>query len=138
MDIQQPKKGGMALSCASFLPKVLVKWKMMKINTANTMGKPSPPLRIMAPSGAPMKNMRMQENASTNLSFNAILCSLMFFCLYFKSISEPSIEKMVLSTLFSAVLMMDSFLLGSKFENTSVDLGLIFVFLETLKIPVRG
>jgi hypothetical protein len=31
-------------------------------------GKPRPPLRIMAPSGAPIKNIRMHAKAITNLS----------------------------------------------------------------------
>ena len=59
--IQAPKKGGISSCCATFLPKVLMKWKVMKIKTANTIGKPKPPYRIITPRVAPMKNINKQE-----------------------------------------------------------------------------
>ena len=59
VDSQQPMMGGMPFSWATFLPKVLTKWNMIKMSTAKTIGRPSPPFFMMAPSGAPIKNINM-------------------------------------------------------------------------------
>ena len=67
-DIQAPTKGVSPSSCEILFPKVLMKWKVIKINTANTIGSPIPPFRIMAPNGAPMKNIKKQAKAITNFS----------------------------------------------------------------------
>jgi hypothetical protein len=42
--------------------------KEIKIRTANIIGKPSPPFLMMAPKGAPIKNIIKQAYAITNLS----------------------------------------------------------------------
>ena len=69
------------------------------------MGNPKPPLRIIAPNGAPIKNIKKQEKVITNLSYSAIQCRLMFFC--FSSISnrELSKENIVPSILLLAILI---------------------------------
>jgi hypothetical protein len=41
---------------------------VMNINTAKTMGRPRPPFLMIAPKGAPIKNIRKQANTITNLS----------------------------------------------------------------------
>ena len=62
-DIQEPKKGAIPSSCENRLPKVLIKWKVINIKTAKTMGNPSPPFLIIAPRGAPIKNIKKQANS---------------------------------------------------------------------------
>ncbi|MNE37156.1 hypothetical protein D3C80_1309960 [compost metagenome] len=81
----------------------------MKIKTAKTIGRPSPPFLIMAPNGAPMKNIKKQANAMTNLSYNAVKCLLIFFCLFLNSVSEASIEYFVLVILLLAILKISDF-----------------------------
>ena len=44
------------------------KTQKKKINKAKTTGKPNPPFRIKAPSGAPIKNISKTEKAMINLS----------------------------------------------------------------------
>ena len=65
-DIQAPNKGFNPFSCEIRLPKVLMKWKVININTAKTMGNPKPPFLIIAPKGAPIKNNSKQETALTS------------------------------------------------------------------------
>ena len=50
---------------SQIFPKVLIKWNVIKMRTANTIGSPSPPFRIIAPNGALIKNIRIQEKAIT-------------------------------------------------------------------------
>ena len=57
-DIQAPNMGESPFSCEIRLPKVLIKWNVINIKTAKTMGKPKPPFRIIAPNGAPIKIYR--------------------------------------------------------------------------------
>ena len=47
---------------------------MMNTITEMMMGSPSPPFRMMAPSGAPMKKKKRHDRVSTNLLSASILC----------------------------------------------------------------
>ena len=48
---------------------------MMNTTTEMMTGMPSPPLRMMAPRGAPMKKKMRHDKASVNLLMASMLCS---------------------------------------------------------------
>ena len=48
----------------------------MNTNTDTMTGIPNPPLRMMVPSGAPMKKKIRHDNDSTNFLYISILCCL--------------------------------------------------------------
>ena len=51
-------------SRASFMPEVLMMYQKMKMMTEMTVGIPRPPLRMMAPRGAPTKKKTRQARES--------------------------------------------------------------------------
>ena len=66
-DMNAPSSGDMTPSLASFLPDISTTQYSTK-NSADTItGVPSPPLRIIAPRGAPMK--KNMKHAKDNVNF---------------------------------------------------------------------
>ena len=59
-----PKNMEMLPSRAIFMLEVLMTYHTMKMMTEMTVGRPRPPLRMMAPSGAPMKKKSRQASES--------------------------------------------------------------------------
>lgn len=60
VDSHIPVKTLVTSSLENFSPKVLSKWNTTKKMMAKTNGVPKPPLRIIEPNGAPIKNKTMQ------------------------------------------------------------------------------
>ena len=66
---------------ANFSPKLLSRKKITKKIIANTKGVPSPPLRIMEPKGAPIKNSTKQAKDKVNFRCHSIPCEEFAFLL---------------------------------------------------------
>src|SRR3972149_11155216 len=49
-------------------------WNIKKNNTDTTNGIPNPPILIIAPRGAPIKNNKMQANDNVSFLCHSILC----------------------------------------------------------------
>ena len=72
-----PISGSRILLLVIFSPAMVSISKRMKIPNARMVGQPIPPLRIIAPRGAPIKKRMMQEKARVNFLCHSILCRLM-------------------------------------------------------------
>ena len=64
-------------SRAIFMPEVLMIYQKMKMMTEMTVGMPRPPLRMMAPSGAPTKKKMRHASASVIFWCHSTQCALM-------------------------------------------------------------
>ena len=80
MAIHNPAKGVITFSFADFSPVVLKKKKNINKKIAITMGVPNPPLRMMEPSGAPIR--KSTRHASDRVIFlcHSILCKRRSLC----------------------------------------------------------
>jgi hypothetical protein len=70
MTTSTPHKRRHSIFLCYFLSESVDEVKEIKIRTANIIGKPSPPFLMMAPKGAPIKNI-INKHAITNLSKKA-------------------------------------------------------------------
>ncbi len=61
----------MAPAMADFSPVMVMIWNSTKKRTETTTGRPMPPLRMMAPRGAPMKNNTRHANERVNFLCHA-------------------------------------------------------------------
>ena len=100
-----PTIGPKEPSFTNFSPNVLNKWKIKKKMIATTNGIPKPPLRIIEPRGAPIKNKIIQANDKENFLCHSILWYLISFLR--TSISPPVFTKLFFKLFFKCPILPD-------------------------------
>ena len=102
---------------------------MMNTITEIITGTPSPPLRIMAPNGAPMKKNMRHDSACVNLFIASILCILMMASPSDVVIARNPISDMADCTCIMAWFTEPSFWSVDILENTE---SMLNVFVEAI------